>query len=628
MQKTMPESEWLEADGFGGFASGTAGGLRTRRYHALLLAATAPPGGRMVLVNGVQAWLSGNEVNLPLTSQFYTPGIADPQDAPPVSFNSWPWPKFVYRLPGGGIVEQEVFVARDECETVLRWRCSGIDPKWKLQVRPLLSGRDYHALHHENPGFNFAAQTNDRSVTWRPYLGVPAISAASNGGYVHEPEWYRNFLYTRERERGLDDVEDLASPGIFSFSASGEAVLILKAGEPFTADAKSRAQTLSEKEETRRQRLGATATAAASYLVAREGGSTVVAGFPWFTDWGRDSFIALRGLAIAPGRLAEAEAVLMQWAGLVNEGMLPNRFPDQGSAPEYNAVDASLWFIIAAHDFLEAASATPMVRARLGVAVQAILDGYVAGTRYGIAADSDGLLKAGVPGVQLTWMDAKIGDHVVTPRIGKPVEVQALWINALQIGRRWSQNWAAIEAKARLAFAARFASPAGGLYDVVDDGHVQGAIDASIRPNQIFAVGGLPFQVLEGDKAREVVALVEAQLLTPMGLRSLSPQDPAYAPHYVGGPAERDGAYHQGTVWPWLLGGFVQAWLRVNGDGPAQRREASERFLAPLLEHAGEYGIGHVPEVADGDAPHMSGGCPFQAWSVGEVIRMQSMLQA
>ena len=197
----------------------------------------------------------------------------------------------------------------------------------------------------------------------------------------------------------------------------------------------------------------------------------------------------------------------------------------------------------------------------------------------------------------------------------------------MQIGRRWSQRWAGIEAKARLAFTARFSSAAGGLFDVVDDGHVPGMVDASFRPNQIFAVGGLPFQVLEGEKAREVVELVAAHLLTPMGLRSLSPSDPAYVPHYRGGSAERDGAYHQGTVWPWLLGGFVQAWLRVYGDGPEQKREAAERFLAPLLEHAGQSGFGHLPEVADGDAPHLPGGCPFQAWSVGEFIRVQAMLE-
>jgi predicted glycogen debranching enzyme len=628
METLEPGSEWLEADGFGGFASGMAGGLRTRRYHALLLTATAPPSGRMVLVNGIEAWLMGNGVNLPLTRQFYVPGVAVPADAPAVRrFSHWPWPKFVYELPGGGVVEHEVFVARDECETVLRWRCSGVDPQWQLQVRPLLSGRDYHALHHENPGFDFTAQIKYGNVTWRPYPGVPAISASSNGSYVHDPEWYRNFLYTQERDRGLDDVEDLAAPGVFSFSVNSEAVLILRAGDPSGATAARRAEALAAKEQTRRQGLGPSGAAAASYLVAREGGGTVLAGFPWFTDWGRDSFIALRGLAIVPKHLKQAEAVLLQWAGLVNEGMLPNRFPDQGSAPEYNAVDASLWFIIAVHDFLEAAPVAPAAAARLGVAVQAILDGYVAGTRYGIGVDEDGLLKAGVPGVQLTWMDAKIGDHVVTPRIGKPVEVQALWINALQIGRCWSQRWAAIEAKARLAFPARFFSPAGGLYDVVDDGHVPGAADASIRPNQIFAVGGLPVQILEGDKAREVVELVAAHLLTPLGLRSLSPQDPAYVPHYRGGPAERDGAYHQGTVWPWLLGGFVQAWLRVYGDGPAQRQAAAERFLAPLLAHSQSYGVGHVPEVADGEAPHAPGGCPFQAWSVGELIRIQAMLQ-
>ncbi len=477
------------------------------------------------------------------------------------------------------------------------------------------------------PSFDFAADAVAGNVCWRPYAGVPAVSALSNGAYDHAPQWYRNFLYAAERDRGLDDVEDLASPGLFSFALAEPAVMVLRAGDGLALRAAAHAEALAAREAARRAAAGRLGSAAASYVVDRAPGRTVLAGFPWFTDWGRDSFIAIRGLLIGAGRLDEAAAVLRQWAGAVDAGMLPNRFPDGGGAPEFNAVDASLWFIVAVHDFLQAAPAAAETERLLAAAVQAILQGYAAGTRYGIAADADGLLRAGVAGVQLTWMDAKTGDHVVTPRIGKPVEVQALWLNALRIAARWSDAWAALERRATAAFLARFPMPGGGLYDVVDADHVAGKLDASLRPNQIFAVGGLPFQILHGEAAAAVLAVVEAKLLTPLGLRSLAPDDPGYIGRYAGGPAARDAAYHQGTVWPWLLAAFVQAWLRVHGDNPANRATAAARFLPPLRAHLQTAGLGHVSEVADGDPPHMPGGCPFQAWSLGELLRIESMLR-
>jgi predicted glycogen debranching enzyme len=263
----------------------------------------------------------------------------------------------------------------------------------------------------------------------------------------------------------------------------------------------------------------------------------------------------------------------------------------------------------------------------LAQAVQAILDGFAAGTRHGIALDTDGLIRAGGTGLQLTWMDAKIGDHVITPRIGKPIEIQALWINALRIAGRWSDRWVATASAALAAFQARFPNPEnGGLFDVIDVDHRTGENDKRVRPNQIFAVGGLPYAVLEGDVARGVVDLVERMLLTPLGLRSLAPDDADYVPHYRGGPAERDAAYHQGTVWPWLIGPFVEAWLRVNGQTETAKAEARARFIPPLVAHLETAGLGHVSEVADGDPPHTPGGCPFQAWSLGELIRVQRLL--
>jgi predicted glycogen debranching enzyme len=314
---------------------------------------------------------------------------------------------------------------------------------------------------------------------------------------------------------------------------------------------------------------------------------------------------------------------------------LPNRFLQLGEAPEYNAVDAALWFVIVVHEYLAAAGhdADAVVRRVLVAAVIAILDGHLAGTRWAIAPDADGLLAAGQPGLQLTWMDAKVGDWVVTPRIGKPVEVQALWLNALQIGAELAPAdpraaiWRALAARGRASFARRFWNPARGcLYDVVDVDHVAATVDARVRPNQIFAVGGLPMTLLEEPLARAVVDAVEADLVVPLGLRTLAPDDPEYQPHYRGGPRERDGAYHQGTVWPWLLGPFVEAWVRVRGGSAAARDEARRRFLNPLLVHLGDIGLGHVSEVADGAPPHRAGGCPFQAWSLGELLRLDKVV--
>jgi len=307
--------------------------------------------------------------------------------------------------------------------------------------------------------------------------------------------------------------------------------------------------------------------------------------------------------------------------------MLPNLFPDGGGTPEYNSVDASLWYVIACHEFLEATGNLPADIAILQPAMDAILDGYSRGTRFGIRADADGLLACGEPGVQLTWMDAKVGDWVVTPRIGKPVEVQALWLNALWAGARRNPRWQAPLDQGTAAFSARFwNAERAGLFDVLDCDHHAGTNDPSIRPNQIFAVGGLPLCLLPAEKARAVVDLVERELLTPLGLRSLAPGEPAYRPRYEGGVVERDGSYHQGTVWPWLIGPFVEAWLRVRGNSSGAIAEARERFLPPLEAHLRAAGLGHISEIADATAPHTPRGCPFQAWSLGEYLRILQIL--
>ncbi|SAL58135.1 amylo-alpha-1,6-glucosidase [Caballeronia telluris] len=624
------EDEWLEADGFGGFASGTVGTMRTRRYHALLLTATQPPAGRVVLVNGVEAWLDMDGTRVALTMQHYAPDVLYPDaTANLLSFDTAPWPTWRYRIGARAMLIAELFVAKESRETVLRWRFEGADVPRNatLSVRPLLSGRDYHALHHENPALDFSAHIDGECASWQPYGDLPAIVAATNGVYVHAPDWYRNFCYARERERGLDFTEDLATPGMFSFDfAHHEAVMILSAGADSSAvriPTHERAAALAVIEQQRRTALGSRLQRSAdAYVIARRDGHTILAGFPWFTDWGRDTFIAMRGLLITQGRLQYAESILLEWADMLSEGMLPNRFPDRGGIPEYNAVDASLWFAVAAHDYLATGHALVATRSRLQRAIDAILEGYSQGTRFGIVVDEDGLVRAGVPGVQLTWMDAKVGDFVVTPRIGKPVEVQALWINALHVAAEWNPRWAEAEARARDAFLQRFVDPStGALFDLVDVDHVPGTIDRSIRPNQIFAAGGLPFALVEDATADAVLSQVEAHLLTPLGLRTLAPSDPAYRGTYAGAIFERDSAYHQGTVWPWLIGPFIQAWVRLRGA-----QGVRERFLAPLYAHLDHGGLDHICEVADGDAPHAPGGTPCQAWSLGELLRIEKLL--
>jgi len=632
-------TEWLEADGLGGFASGTTGGLRTRRYHALLLAATTPPTGRMVLVNGLDAWIAredwGGHAGAPeyLTRQRYVPGIVEPAGGAVLeSFADEPWPTWTYRLLDGTRIVHELFVPAGSPIVVLRWRVVASHGPVRLAVRPFLSGRDSHALHHENASFRFSAEAHGGRIAWEPYPGVPGVVALTNGAYTPEPQWYRGFQYDEERARGLDCVEDLAAPGVFRWDlADADAVLILAtAGAlPAGAGASATYTRLRRAERARRGRFASRLLRAGdAYLVRRDEGKTVVAGYPWFTDWGRDTFIALRGLCLATGWLNDARSILLEWAGLVSEGMLPNRFVDQGNAPEYNTVDASLWYIVAVHDFfraLEAEGRRPASRdrRRLAEAVEAILAGHMRGTRYGIRATDDGLLAAGEPGVQLTWMDAKVSDWVVTPRTGKPVEIQALWLNALRIAEEFTPRYRPVFERGVAAFADRFWNAGEEcLFDVVDADHVAGRMDASVRPNQILAVGGLPYPLVTGERARRIVDTAERRLWTPLGLRTLAPDAEGYCPRYEGDMRSRDAAYHQGTVWPWLLGPFVEAWVRVRGGTGEVRAQARRRFLAPLLAHLSQAGVGHVSEIADAEPPHTPRGCPFQAWSVGEALRL------
>jgi len=538
------------------------------------------------------------------------------------------------------VLEVELFVPHGRPAVALRFRlAAAFDGAVTLHVRPLLSGRDFHALHHENPAFVFEPRRQGELLRFTPYPGAPAVQSLCNARFTAAPDWYRHFHYAEEAARGLDATEDLAAPGVLSLSleydkrelwwllqaeVSGALAVPIEGAAAFV-------QLLRRGELERRSQIpDVLERSASAYIVRRGEGKSIIAGYPWFGDWGRDTFIALRGLCLARGDFETARSILCEWAGAVSEGMLPNRFSDNASdPPEYNSVDASLWFVLTAQELLDRNVVNANDRQRLEQAMLAIVNGYARGTRYGIAADHDGLLAAGAPGVQLTWMDAKVGDWVVTPRRGKAVEIQALWLNALDCAVRIAKGFAELRERGRAAFAERFwNSKRGMLFDVLDVEHVPGTSDAACRPNQIFAAGGLPVTLLPPDQARAVVAAVERELWTPLGLCSLERHHPQYRPHYVGGVRERDGAYHQGTVWPWLMGPFVEAWVKVRGGTPEAKTEARARFVGPLRQHLEHAGLGHVSEIADAEPPHFPRGCPFQAWSVGELFRLERVVLA
>lgn len=637
--------EWLETNGIGGFASSTIVGLDTRRYHGLLTAALHPPGDRYLLLAKLEETLVVGTSRHELSANQY-PGTIHPTGFTlQREFRLDPFPTFTWAVDGF-LLEKAVLLVHGENTVVVTYalrREDGAplapDKVVGLEVRPLIAFRDFHATTHANDGIDRNVTVGDGVASMTPYRGLPTLHVAHDARRVDASgDWYRSFEYAVERARGLDFREDLYQPFTLHFDvgAAGRATIVAgteprraaDAGALVRAERERRAALLADVPQG--DLLQRTLVAAADqYVVRRGAGKSVIAGYPWFGDWGRDTFISVRGLCLATGRLDVAREILLAWTDVVSEGMLPNRFADHGEQPEYNSVDAALWFVVAARELLDAAAASgrPLPVAEVEAvwrAIEAILEGYERGTRHRIGLDaSDALLFAGEPGVQLTWMDAKVGDWVVTPRVGKPVEIQALWLAALHAAGARSDRWAPLFARGRDSFARRFwNASASCLYDVVDpDGHA-GAADASFRPNQILAVGGLPLQLLGGERARAVVDGVESRLWTPLGLRSLAPGEPGYVATYRGGPRERDASYHQGTVWPWLLGPFVEAWVRVRGGTPEARQEARARFLSPLEAHLADAGIGHVSEIADAEAPHEPAGCPFQAWSVAEALRL------
>ncbi len=638
--------EWLDANGIGGFASGTLSGAVSRRYHAFLCAATRAPQQRAVLVTKIDETVRVGARSFELGVNFWPGAISPRGDEFLTDFQLDPLPRWTYQIPLESeplVIQKTVWMAREINATIAGYQLlSG--PDCQIAVRPFVTGRDYHSTHCANPDFNSQTAISRGGVTMQPYPHLPAIHFLHAGNFEADGAWYYDFEWPIEAERGLDSHEDAWSPGTFSLDLTAEKEAFFVAStERMELESLPR---IRDAEIARRAQIGGGSDwnqpenrlrrAADQPIVRREDGQfTVLAGYHWFTDWGRDTMIALPGLCLATGNFAVAASILRNFAAAMSQGMIPNRFPDGdangGAAPDYNTVDGTLWFFHAVAQFGEISGDWETVRA-LYPALCESLEWHLAGTRFGIRADpEDGLLRAGDAQSQLTWMDAKIGDVAFTPRSGKAVEIQALWHNALcelaNLARRFGDDVTAgicVEWTRRVEahFADKFWNEAEGcLYDCIDGDAENGDFkDGAIRPNQIFALS-LPHRLLSPEQERSVLAVVERELLTPHGLRSLSPRDSRYRGVYIGNSWQRDSAYHQGTVWAWPLGAFLSAYLRLNADS-SEAKTRVRAWLAPLIAHLEEAGIGSISEIFDGDAPHAPRGCIAQAWSVSEVLRL------
>jgi predicted glycogen debranching enzyme len=632
------EREWLETNGLGGFASSSIAGVNTRRYHGLLMAAIKPPAGRMLLLSKVEETLFLGDRAYELSANRY-PGVVHPQGYCFLEeFRLDPFPTWTYAVEDVEL-EKRVFLVHGRNTVVIEYtfRAGDFQPRTsrRLVLKPLVAFRDYHATAHQNNALNPALTREGAVASLEPYPDCPRLYFDFGAADLeNEGVWYRDFEYDRERERGLDFREDLFCPFSLSYNLESHPSIALTAStDPpqtshgrFVAEAElKRRADLQQAAPSAHPLVQKLTTAADHFVVDRGGRKSIIAGYHWFADWGRDTMIALPGLTLATGRPDIARSVLETFVSHLDRGMLPNRFPDAGEEPEYNTVDATLWLFEAVRSYAAYSGDFAFIREKLYEKLKEAIDCHLSGTRYGICVDRDGLLSAGEPGVQLTWMDARVGGRVITPRYGKPVEIQALWYNALRTLQDLAGyfNDSSVELflgelseLARTNFEPLFWNGAAEcLYDVVNGQEK----DESIRPNQILAVS-LHYGMLAPTKARSVVQVVERELLTPMGLRSLSPGDPQYCPRYEGDGASRDSAYHQGTVWPWLLGPFVTAYVKTRGRTP-ESREQARRWIEGFEQHLETAGLGQISEVADAEAPFAPKGCIAQAWSVAELLR-------
>jgi predicted glycogen debranching enzyme len=626
--------EWLVTNGLGGFACGTLAGSNTRRYHGLLVAALRPPLERTLMVAKLDAVVTYRGRRYELATNEYADGTIAPRGCVLLdsfrlegSIPVWTW------LIGDALIEQRIWMAHGANTTYVQFSVTRASEPVHLQLDPLCTYRDYHSQHR---GYREMLGTQlGNGVRVDAFYGAqPYRLLADRGTCALAPQWHWNFRHRVETERGLDDLEDLFRPAAFTMTlAAGETgAITLTASDAEPAPA-ARALEVERARQSALLQLAADGTdsfeqlvhAADQYVVARQEGLTVIAGYPWFGDWGRDTMIALPGLTLTTGRFDIAANILRTFARFVSDGLLPNRFPDHAEAPEYNTVDATLWYFVALDEYVRASGDRKLLEELFPI-LRSIVRWHQRGTRHGIRVDEqDGLLRAGEDGVQLTWMDAKIGDWVVTPRVGKPVEINALWFNALAIMRDFAQQLGDAEAareygsaseRVARSFNERFWYAEGGyLYDVVDTAIGD---DASLRPNQLFALS-LRHPLLENGRAKAVLDKCMQELWTPVGLRSLAPTDPAYVPRYGGSPYERDAAYHQGTVWSWLLGPLAIAHYRIYNDAAAARG-----LLSGVAAHLRDACVGQVSEIFDAEAPFAPRGCFAQAWGVAETLRAWS----
>jgi len=633
--------EWLLADGAGGYASSTVFLCPTRRYHGLWVPALRAPLARQVVLSHMDERLITADGETWLSTTEYSGGFHPDGSVVAEGFEAGSVPRLVSRA-AGVTVGRHVVLLSEGGGVCLTYEVEG-DGDWTLDLAPMLALRSMHALARtrETVRVEMAQSTCGFHVLSDGMPGVFIWTDAAEAAAAVNTTWYEGVVLRVERERGFDFTQDLLAPGRWTIRGQGNggcrlfcsfdppqqvcataglarACVVRPADEPLPAG-------------TPVERL---VRAADAFLVRRcVGGEdlmTVIAGYPWFADWGRDAMIALPGLAIETGRLEAAGKVLKAFASAASEGMIPNRFDERTGEPSYNTVDASLWYLQALAAYQKAGGSAAGVRECLWPAACRIVEHYAAGTRFGIHADADGLVAAGSVDTQLTWMDARTSDgKPVTPRFGKPVEIQALWLSGLALAEEMAEVLGetppapcALRERARDAFEDLFWNDgAKCLYDCV---FPDGRRDPAIRPNQIFAVG-LPHAPLAGKRAKSVVRTVCAKLMTPRGLRTLAPGDSSYKGTYGGGPDERDAAYHQGTVWPWLLGPYVDALFVV--EPPERARAQARQILEDLLVTMDEAGLGFISEVFDGDPPHRPGGCIAQAWSVAAAIHIWRVLE-
>ncbi len=598
---------------------GTVAAVNTRRYHGLLVATLHPPADRYSIFPRIEETVEMEGKSFDLAAVQY-PGTVSPAGYELLEkFSNSPCPTWHYRC-GNCSIEKSVRVVEGEQSVLISYLASA---QCKIRIRLFLSFRDYHSVARQNPALNTEVFEQAGRLTVHPYKDLPPLTIHHNASRF-EPDgaWFYNHEYLRELERGLEFREDLYSPGVLHFEVESDRHIYLLA----TLESASSFDPASVGKVPSRNFANPLTRALDRFRVVRaDKKPTLIAGYPWFTDWSRDTLISLPALMAAGFDSGETKSILEFLLAERKQGILPNRFSDRGSVPEYNTVDASLWFFVAADAYVNATGDIAFVESILLPSGLDIIEWHVRGTFYDIEVDAlDHLLAAGHEGTQLTWMDAKIGDYVVTPRIGKPVEINALWFNALMI----ASNWAALLGRTLTAqelqsqamqvsnsFRNAFWNETGGcLYDVL----TAAGPDASLRPNQLFALA-LPYPLFDGEKAQSIVETVQKTLLTPVGLRTLDPADSRYCPRFAGDMRARDSAYHQGTAWPWLIGPFIQAYLQAF-DNSVAAKAYCETIADAALELMKDDCLGSICEVYDGDPPHNPGGCPAQLWSVAQLV--------